>query len=135
MCMFNILLIISFFSSKSNIFTYNKLLLVIYCICLIIYKGNKILIRSEIYMINYENCWKTMYERGITKYSLIYHYNLSSNTLRRMSKGEPITTSTINELCLILHCRREDILSFELTTEEEAYQKQRELEIAEKKKK
>lgn len=86
-------------------------------------------------MINYENCWKTMSERGITKYSLIYHYNLSSNTLRRMSKGEPITTSTINELCLILHCRPEDILSFELTTEEEAYQKQRELEIAEKKKK
>lgn len=86
-------------------------------------------------MINYENCWKTMSERGITKYSLIYHYNLSSNTLRRMSKGEPITTSTINELCLILHCRPEDILSFKLTTEEEAYQKQRELEIAEKKKK
>ena len=52
-----------------------------------------------------------------------------------MSKGEPITTSTINELCLILHCRPEDILSFKLTTEEEAYQKQRELEIAEKKKK
>lgn len=86
-------------------------------------------------MINYENCWKTMSERGITKYALIYHYNLSSNTLRRMSHGEPVTTSTINELCLILHCQPEDILSFEITAEEEAYQKQRELEIAEKKKK
>ena len=86
-------------------------------------------------MINYENCWKTMSARGITKYSLIYHYNISSNTLRRMSKGEPITTNTINELCLILHCRPEDILTFEITTEEESFQKKREMQIAEKKKK
>ena len=86
-------------------------------------------------MINYENCWKTMAERGITKYALIYHYGMSSNTLRRMSHGESITTSTVNELCLILHCRPEDILSFEVTEEEDTYKKQRELEIAEKKKK
>lgn len=86
-------------------------------------------------MISYDNCWKTMSERGISKYSLIYHYNISSNTLRRMSKGEPITTTTINELCLILHCRPEDILTYEITEEEAAYQKQRELEISEKKKK
>lgn len=86
-------------------------------------------------MISYENCWKTMSERGITKYALIYRYNISSNTLRRMSKGEPVTTSTINELCLILHCRPEDILTFEVTEEETEYQKKRELEIAEKKKK
>lgn len=86
-------------------------------------------------MINYDNCWKTMSDRGITKYALIYHYGMSSNTLRRMSHGEPITTTTINELCLILHCRPEDILSFEIAEEEAAYQKQRELEISEKKKK
>lgn len=135
MYMFNILPIISFFPCKSNTFIFNILLLVISYICLIFYNGNKILIRSDVYMINYENCWKTMSERGITKYALIYHYNLSSNTLRRMSHGEPVTTSTINELCLILHCQPEDILSFEITAEEEAYQKQRELEIAEKKKK
>jgi DNA-binding Xre family transcriptional regulator len=52
-----------------------------------------------------------------------------------MSKGEPITTNTINELCLILHCRPEDILTFEITTEEESFQKKREMQIAEKKKK
>lgn len=86
-------------------------------------------------MINYDKCWKTMSERGISKYALIRHYNISSNTLRRMSHGEPITTTTINELCLILHCRPEDILTYEITEEEAAYQKQRELEISEKKKK
>lgn len=85
-------------------------------------------------MINYDNCWETMSKRGITKYALIYRYGLSSNTLRRMAHGEPITTSTINELCLILHCRPEDILSFEVTDEEKAFQAKREMEIAEKKK-
>ena len=85
-------------------------------------------------MINYDNCWETMAKKGITKYALIYHYGMSSNTLRRMSHGEPITTSTINELCLILHCKPQDILSFELTEEEKAFQEQRETEIAKKKK-
>lgn len=85
-------------------------------------------------MINYDNCWKTMKKKGITKYALIYHYGISSNTLRRMAHGEPITTSTINELCLILHCKPQNILSFEVTEEEREYQRQREREIIEKKK-
>lgn len=84
-------------------------------------------------MISYDNCWETMKKRGVTKYSLIYHYGISSNTLRRMSHGEPITTSTINELCLILHCEPQDILSFKVTEGEKTFQKQRELEIARKK--
>ncbi len=86
-------------------------------------------------MISYDNCWETMSKRGITKYALIYHYGMSSNTLRRMSHGEPITTSTINELCLILHCEPQDILSFELTEEEKAFNEKRETEISTKKKK
>lgn len=85
-------------------------------------------------MINYDNCWETMSKRGITKYALIYHYGLSSNTLRRMSHGEAITTATINELCLILHCEPQDILSFEVTEEEREFQEQREAEIGKKKK-
>lgn len=86
-------------------------------------------------MINYNNLWETMEKRGITKYALIYHYGMSSNTLRRMSKGAPVTTATINELCLILHCKPQDILSFEITESERAFQYQRELKISEKRKK
>lgn len=85
-------------------------------------------------MISYDNFWETMKKRGVTKYSLIYHYGISSNTLRRMSHGEPITTSTINDLCLILHCKPQDILSYEVTEEEKDFQKKRELELVSKKK-
>lgn len=76
-------------------------------------------------MISYDNCWETMKHKGITKYTLIYKYGISSNTLRRMKHGEPITTSTLNELCLILDCAPEDILSFEITDAEKEYIKQK----------
>lgn len=85
-------------------------------------------------MISYDNLWKIMEKNGITRYSLIYHYGLSSNLLRRMKKGLPTTTETINELCIILHCEPQDILSFEITEEEKAFQEQREAEISKKKK-
>ena len=69
-------------------------------------------------MISYEPLWATMEKRGITKYQLIYHWGISSNTLRRMGHGEPISSNTLNELCLILQCRVEDILRFTATEEE-----------------
>ena len=86
-------------------------------------------------MISYDNFWETMSKRGVTKYSLIYHYGISSNTLRRMSHGESITTSTINELCMILRCEPKDILSFEITEEERLFNEKREIEVSAKKKK
>lgn len=69
-------------------------------------------------MISYEPLWKTMEKKKITKYHLIYHWGLSSNTLRRMSHNEAISSTTLNQLCLILHCRVQDILKFEPTPEE-----------------
>lgn len=80
-------------------------------------------------MISYEPLWSTMEKCGITKYQLIYHWGISSNTLRRMGHGEPISSSTLNELCLILNCRVEDILQFTATDEEVAAINQRKEEI------
>ena len=72
-------------------------------------------------MITYDPLWTTMQNRKITKYQLIYHWGLSSNTLRRMSHNEPISSTTLNELCLILNCQVQDIMSF-IPTEEEVTQ-------------
>lgn len=81
-------------------------------------------------MISYQPLWSTMKARGITKYQLIYHWGISSNTLRRMGHGEPISSNTLNELCLILNCRVEDILQFNATEEEMASVSQRKEEIS-----
>ena len=80
-------------------------------------------------MISYEPLWATMKRNGVTKYSLIYHWGISSNTLRRMKHQEPISSNTLNELCLILNCRVEDILQFEPTEEELAAINERKEEI------
>ena len=80
-------------------------------------------------MISYEPLWATMKRVGATKYKLIYHWGISSNTLRRMSHSEPISSNTLNELCLILNCHVEDILKFEPTEEELTAITQRKEEI------
>lgn len=69
-------------------------------------------------MISYEPMWSTLKEKGITKYQLIYHWGISSNTLRRMSHNQPISSTTLNELCLILGCDVQDIISFSPTDSE-----------------
>lgn len=69
-------------------------------------------------MVNYEPFWKTLQEKSVTKYQLIYHWGISSNTLRRMSHNEPINTTTLNELCLILNCDVQNIINFEATEDE-----------------
>lgn len=80
-------------------------------------------------MISYEPLWATMKERGITKYKLIFHWGISSNTLRRMGHGEPINSNTLNELCLILNCNVQDIIQFNATDEEISAVNQRKEEI------
>ena len=83
-------------------------------------------------MVNYDPFWQTLEKNKVTKYQLIYHWGISSNTLRRMAHGEAINTNTLNELCLILGCKAEDIIKFEATASElEEIQKRRE-QIAEK---
>lgn len=81
-------------------------------------------------MISYEPLWSTMKERNITKYQLIYHWGISTNTLRRMRHGEAINSNTLNELCLILNCKVEDILRFDATAEEINAINQRKAEIS-----
>lgn len=69
-------------------------------------------------MINYNPFWITMKEKNITQYQLIYHWNISSNTIRRMKRNEAISTTTLNELCLILDCPVDKIINFTPTTDE-----------------
>ena len=69
-------------------------------------------------MISYDPLWSTMKKRGVTKYQLIYYWGISSNTLRRMGHGEAISSTTLNELCLILNCSVQDIIQFDAAPEE-----------------
>ena len=54
-------------------------------------------------MISYEPFYKTLIQKNITEYNLIYKQGISANTLYRMKKGLPITTKTLDSLCFILN--------------------------------
>lgn len=85
-------------------------------------------------MISYSPFWKTMEEKGVTQYKLIYHYQISANTLQRIKKSQSISTNTLNLLCLILDCNVSDIIDFEKTEEEQEYLLQKDSEMEERKK-
>lgn len=85
-------------------------------------------------MISYAPFWKTMEEKGITQYKLIYHYQISANTLQRIKRSQSINTNTLNLLCLILDCNVSDIIEFEKTEEEQEYLLQKDSEVEDRKK-
>jgi len=74
-----------------------------------------------------------MEKKGITTYQLIYHWKMSSNTLRRMRHNEAISTPTLNTLCLILDCKVQDIIKFEASKEELEELSMQKAEISNKK--
>ena len=73
-------------------------------------------------MINYQPLWKTMKRKNITTYTLINKYNFSSNTIHRLKHNMGSSTLLINDLCRILNCRVEDIMSYEPDDNEKSTQ-------------
>ncbi len=63
-------------------------------------------------MISYQPLYHTMKEKGVTTYKLINHHGISRSLIDRLKHNKPITTVTLNDLCMILDCRVEDILVY-----------------------
>ena len=63
-------------------------------------------------MISYRPFYRTLFQKNITEYHLIFKQGISANTLHRMKHGMPITTKTLDELCFILDCDICDIIEY-----------------------
>ena len=68
-------------------------------------------------MISYEPFYNTLKEKGISTYKLIKQYGVSRSLLDRLKHNKPISTVTLNDLCVMLKCNVEDILVFTEDTE------------------
>ena len=68
---------------------------------------------GDIFMITYKPLWETMKEKGVTTYTLINKYNISSSTIHRLRHDQGVTTQLIDDLCKILDCNVEDIIKYE----------------------
>ena len=73
---------------------------------------NKMTISYNICMISYEPFFKTLKAKGMTTYTLINKFGISSATVDRMKKGGGISTNKLDDLCKILDCDVEDIICF-----------------------
>lgn len=63
-------------------------------------------------MISFEPLWETMRKKEISQYKLIKEYGISTGQLDRIRKNSNVSTYTINQLCAILHCTIEDIITY-----------------------
>lgn len=63
-------------------------------------------------MITYEPFWNTLKNSDESTYTLIYNHNLSSSTIDRLRKNKPLSTTTLNDICRILDCDINDIISY-----------------------
>ena len=64
-------------------------------------------------MITYEPFFYSLKHSEESTYTLIYNHNLSSSTIDRLRKNKPLSTTTINDLCRILDCDINDIISYQ----------------------
>ncbi|MBQ8830791.1 MAG: helix-turn-helix transcriptional regulator [Oscillospiraceae bacterium] len=63
-------------------------------------------------MISYEPLWRTMKEKGVTKYTLIYKKGFSAYTITNLKRNKSITMNTLERLCKVLECTPNDIIEF-----------------------
>ena len=70
-------------------------------------------------MIVYEPFWKTLKTSGESTYTLITKHHLSSSTIDKLRKNKPLNTTTVNDLCRILHCDVDEILRYEPSEEDQ----------------
>lgn len=63
-------------------------------------------------MIVYTPFWKTLKKSSETTYSLINKHNINPTTINRLRNNKPVTTTTLDDLCIILECDICDIVAF-----------------------
>ena len=70
-------------------------------------------------MITYEPFWATLRASEETTYTLIVRHHISSSTLDKLRKNKPITTTTVNDLCRILKCNVDGIMTYSPSTDDQ----------------
>ena len=63
-------------------------------------------------MINYSPLFKTMKEKNITSYALIYKHGINARTFHNIKINKGISTYTLERLCQILDCTPNDVIAF-----------------------
>lgn len=63
--------------------------------------------------VSYMGLWKILLEKGLQKQDLVEHVGLSSATVAKMGKGEPVSNKVLDKICKYLDCDVKDIIKYE----------------------
>ena len=63
--------------------------------------------------VSYIGLWKLLLEKGLQKQDLVDHAGLSSATVAKMGRGEPVSSKVLEKICKYLDCNINEIMSFE----------------------
>jgi len=63
---------------------------------------------------SYKPLFKLLVERDMKKTDLLGEVGLSSATLAKLSKGEPLSGESIEKLCIYFRCQPGDLVNYEL---------------------
>ena len=62
--------------------------------------------------ISYNKLWKLLIDKGINKTQLREKVNMSSSTMAKLTKNQPVTVPVLERICAELSCNVEDIMEF-----------------------
>lgn len=62
-------------------------------------------------IISYDNLWKLLIDKKLNKTELAKKIKISSSTMAKMTRGEPVAMTVLAKICDELDCDVGDILS------------------------
>ena len=65
--------------------------------------------------VSYNGLWKLLIDKSMKKMDLVENENIgiSSSTLAKMSRGETVSMSVLEKICMELDCGFGDLIHFE----------------------
>jgi DNA-binding Xre family transcriptional regulator len=70
--------------------------------------------------ISYKPLFVTLANKGLQKTDLMKLVSISSGTLARFAKGEPVSLDVINKICAALDCQPGDVIEYVKDTPKKA---------------
>ena len=62
---------------------------------------------------NYNNLWKLLIDKGMTKTEMRKCAGISTNILAKMGKGEPVSMESLAKIATALNCGLDDIVEIQ----------------------
>ncbi len=63
--------------------------------------------------ISYNRLWKLLIDKNMNKMDLMKDVGISSGTIAKMTKGEPVSMSILEKICDQLDCDFGDLVHFQ----------------------